>query len=430
MVTILKKHDNGWWFGELNGAQGLFPSNYVEELPNEPAPVAEVRAAPPQPRPPSIAVASPAALSQCTALYNYTATRPDELTFTKGATITILEKKSQWWKGEFGGKIGMFPSNYVKEIEGTASPQLGSSTSATSGTTPSPRLSIGPNTSVASLGSSSSQTLLGSAGSGISSTPPAARPPPPSRPPGSLPPGPSPPGPPPGPPPMRTPSGPPPPGPPPGPPPTPSGGGGPPPPPGPPPPGPPPPPAAPAGKIGGGDPSQNRGALLSSIEGFSKGGLKKTVTNDRSAPVTKNSPAPAGGGGGGGGGGGMGGLFAGGVPKLPSASRAARSSSGAVPPVSSPAPSSPASAARNPAPPAGRPPMGMPPPGPPPGPPPSAPQVTATALYEYKAQQAGDLSFTKGAVITVLAQTGNWWQGSLNGVTGKFPSNYVKLNLN
>jgi PX domain-containing protein kinase-like protein len=42
----------------------------------------------------------------------------------------------------------------------------------------------------------------------------------------------------------------------------------------PPPSGPPPPP-----------PSENRGALLGSISGFRKGGLKKAVTNDRSAPI-------------------------------------------------------------------------------------------------------------------------------------------------
>jgi len=66
--------------------------------------------------------------------------------------------------------------------------------------------------------------------------------------------------------------------------------GGPPPPPGPP--GPPPPPKAPAPKanapkIGGSEPTENRGALLSSISGFSKGGLKKTVTVDKSGPLLK-----------------------------------------------------------------------------------------------------------------------------------------------
>jgi hypothetical protein len=37
--------------------------------------------------------------------------------------------------------------------------------------------------------------------------------------------------------------------------------------------------------VGGAAPAAGRGALLSSIEGFSKGGLKKAKTVDKSAPI-------------------------------------------------------------------------------------------------------------------------------------------------
>ncbi|KAK2839761.1 hypothetical protein Q5P01_013501 [Channa striata] len=33
ILEIYTKEENGWWFGELNGQRGHFPSNYVEELP-------------------------------------------------------------------------------------------------------------------------------------------------------------------------------------------------------------------------------------------------------------------------------------------------------------------------------------------------------------------------------------------------------------
>ncbi|KAF4087036.1 hypothetical protein AMELA_G00091330 [Ameiurus melas] len=33
LLDILQKDNSGWWYGELNGKRGHFPSNYVEELP-------------------------------------------------------------------------------------------------------------------------------------------------------------------------------------------------------------------------------------------------------------------------------------------------------------------------------------------------------------------------------------------------------------
>ncbi|KAL1960620.1 hypothetical protein VTO42DRAFT_7199 [Malbranchea cinnamomea] len=60
------------------------------------------------------------------------------------------------------------------------------------------------------------------------------------------------------------------------------------------------------------------------------------------------------------------------------------------------------------------------------------PQVeTVTALYDYEAQAEGDLSFLTGDVIEVVQRTNNqneWWTGRINGKTGQFPGNYVKLN--
>lgn len=63
---------------------------------------------------------------------------------------------------------------------------------------------------------------------------------------------------------------------------------------------------------------------------------------------------------------------------------------------------------------------------------PMSPQIpTATALYDYEAQAAGDLSFMTGDVIEVTqkgATENEWWTGNLNGREGQFPGNYVKMN--
>ncbi|XP_042267610.1 1-phosphatidylinositol 4,5-bisphosphate phosphodiesterase gamma-2 isoform X1 [Thunnus maccoyii] len=52
------------------------------------------------------------------AVYTYQATRPDELSFNKGALIHNVSKDNDgWWKGDHGGKVQLFfPSNYVEEM--------------------------------------------------------------------------------------------------------------------------------------------------------------------------------------------------------------------------------------------------------------------------------------------------------------------------
>lgn len=32
VISVIDKQDPDWWMGEMNGAQGLFPSNYVQSL--------------------------------------------------------------------------------------------------------------------------------------------------------------------------------------------------------------------------------------------------------------------------------------------------------------------------------------------------------------------------------------------------------------
>jgi amphiphysin len=49
---------------------------------------------------------------------------------------------------------------------------------------------------------------------------------------------------------------------------------------------------------------------------------------------------------------------------------------------------------------------------------------TCTALYDYEAQQEGDLSFSAGDVIEVIHRTSNdneWWTGKFKGRQGQFP---------
>ncbi|KAK3818805.1 MAG: hypothetical protein J3Q66DRAFT_178131 [Benniella sp.] len=54
--------------------------------------------------------------------------------------------------------------------------------------------------------------------------------------------------------------------------------------------------------------------------------------------------------------------------------------------------------------------------------------VLARVEYDYEAKDSGELSLETGRIITILDSSDpGWWRGDLNGVVGKFPSNYVKL---
>lgn len=48
------------------------------------------------------------------------------------------------------------------------------------------------------------------------------------------------------------------------------------------------------------------------------------------------------------------------------------------------------------------------------------------AIYDYQGENNDELNITKGDIITVTqTPDGGWFEGTLNGLTGWFPSNYV-----
>jgi amphiphysin len=53
-----------------------------------------------------------------------------------------------------------------------------------------------------------------------------------------------------------------------------------------------------------------------------------------------------------------------------------------------------------------------------------------TALYDFEGQADGDLAFREGDRIRIVKKTesiDDWWDGEINGVTGCFPANYVRM---
>ncbi|KAM5319414.1 intersectin-2 isoform 2-T2 [Glossophaga mutica] len=104
LILILKKNPSGWWQGELQARgkkrqKGWFPASHVKLLG------------------PSSERTTPAfhPVCQVIAMYDYVANNEDELNFSKGQVINVLNKDDpDWWQGEINGVTGLFPSNYVK----------------------------------------------------------------------------------------------------------------------------------------------------------------------------------------------------------------------------------------------------------------------------------------------------------------------------
>ncbi|KAM8813062.1 intersectin-1 isoform 2-T2 [Rhynchonycteris naso] len=111
LILIRKKNPGGWWEGELQARGkkrqiGWFPANYVKLL--SPGTSKITPTEPPKP-------ATFPAVCQVIGMYDYTAQNDDELAFSKGQIINVLNKEDpDWWKGEVNGQVGLFPSNYVK----------------------------------------------------------------------------------------------------------------------------------------------------------------------------------------------------------------------------------------------------------------------------------------------------------------------------
>lgn len=142
-VTNIDMVDEDWWMGENSrGEVGLFPSNYVEMVAGDDhdAPSASAHNAAPVPGHNPEPELEPINHTENTAadaghtaiaIYDYDAAEDNELSFPENAKITgivsprplvlsptnyLLQEfpDDDWWSGEYGGKQGLFPANYVQ----------------------------------------------------------------------------------------------------------------------------------------------------------------------------------------------------------------------------------------------------------------------------------------------------------------------------
>ncbi|KAL0849643.1 hypothetical protein ABMA28_013898 [Loxostege sticticalis] len=134
---LLLDDSKHWWRVQNARSQsGYVPSNYVKKekpslfdsikkkvkkgsgsktLPSNSSPV-RGGGGPDAESPGARRVDAAEALGTAVVKYNYQAQQPDELSLTKGTRILILEKSNDgWWRGQYQGHTGWFPSNYTSE---------------------------------------------------------------------------------------------------------------------------------------------------------------------------------------------------------------------------------------------------------------------------------------------------------------------------
>ncbi|XP_047454190.1 SH3 domain-containing protein 21 [Mugil cephalus] len=131
VVKNVTKYTNeeGWLQGELRGQRGIFPAQFVKEVP-----VSLMGDSKREPR--SIRKTKKVKQTRkCEVSFAYTPAHEDELQLVVGDIIEIIKEiEDGWWMGVKNGKVGAFPSNFVNEIfvspkdikfnEGKARPKL------------------------------------------------------------------------------------------------------------------------------------------------------------------------------------------------------------------------------------------------------------------------------------------------------------------
>ncbi|XP_060518064.1 cytoplasmic protein NCK1 isoform X2 [Cylas formicarius] len=106
-ILILEKSNDGWWRGQSSNITGWFPSNYTQEEGDLDDTMH------------TYAMAENV-LDIVVALYSFTSSNDQELSFEKGDRLEILDRPPsdpEWYKARNAqGQIGLVPRNYLQEL--------------------------------------------------------------------------------------------------------------------------------------------------------------------------------------------------------------------------------------------------------------------------------------------------------------------------
>ncbi|KAJ7041981.1 hypothetical protein C8F04DRAFT_1077868 [Mycena alexandri] len=92
LIANPSKTGGDWWYAKSvrDGASGMFPKTYVQEITTRKA----------------------------KATYDYNASNPDELSFAAGEVLSIVDtSEEEWWKAERDGAVFIVPAGYLEVAE-------------------------------------------------------------------------------------------------------------------------------------------------------------------------------------------------------------------------------------------------------------------------------------------------------------------------
>ncbi|XP_063771316.1 CD2-associated protein isoform X3 [Pseudophryne corroboree] len=136
--NVKKLDEEGWLEGEINGKRGAFPDNFVKEVTKDTEPKEEnvskrekagnvaslvqrmsVYGIPGiRPPPQNRSFKKKSKKRQCKVVFEYIPQNEDELELKIGDILEITnEVEEGWWSGTCSGRSGLFPSNFVKELD-------------------------------------------------------------------------------------------------------------------------------------------------------------------------------------------------------------------------------------------------------------------------------------------------------------------------
>ncbi|XP_066975772.1 intersectin-1-like isoform X18 [Macrobrachium rosenbergii] len=124
-VTVSDGTEPGWLGGELRGQTGWFPKDYCELFDDKVIIDAGATEAVVRTQLENIPeegvtaqTASHKALGEAVGIFPWRAKQNNHLSFNKGDRITVREQQDQWWYGQLNNMGGWFPRSFVKMVSG------------------------------------------------------------------------------------------------------------------------------------------------------------------------------------------------------------------------------------------------------------------------------------------------------------------------